>query len=106
MIPGCTTVLTIELDDETVNLEDASEIYVTLRQQEVSIQISGDHVEADGHTLTAYLTQAETLRLQNNAPAKVQANWLYTNLRGDVARAAIDPVEIEIGEQTLRRVLP
>lgn len=105
MIPGCTSALPIELDDTSINLDEAAHVYVTLTQGDTKITVTGEQVETNGHELTAYFTQAETLRLRDNAPAAGQVNWVYED-NGAVSRGGTDPFEVEIGTQLLRRTLP
>lgn len=105
MIPGCTSALPIELDDTTIDLGAAAGVWVTISQGDTVITITGDQIETEGNELTAYLTQEQTLCLDDNAPAKGQVNWTYED-SGTVSRGATDPFDIQIGEQLLRRVLP
>lgn len=105
MIPGCTSALEIELDDDTIDLDAAAGVWVTITQGKTVITVSGSQIETDGNTLTAYLTQEETLALDDNAPAKGQVNWTYDEA-GEISRGATDPFSILIGEQLLRRTLP
>jgi hypothetical protein len=106
MIPGCTHAIDVELDDKTVDRGEASNIYVTVSQGATVITVSGESIETDGYRLSAYLTQEQSLRLQDNVEAKVQVNWIYTNEMGQVDRGAAGPSVIPVGEQLLRRVLP
>lgn len=105
MIPGCTCALPIEIDDETLDLSEAANVYVSLEQGDAKLTVSGDRIEVDGNTVTAYFTQAETLRFKDNEPASGQVNWIY-NDSGEISRGGTDPFPVEIGTQLLRRVLP
>lgn len=105
MIPGCTSALEIELDDESIDLDAAAGVWVTITQGKTALTVSGSQIETDGNKVTAYLTQAETLSLDDNLPAKGQVNWTYDEA-GEISRGATDPFTINVGEQLLRRVLP
>lgn len=104
MIPGCTCALPIELDDETLDLSNAT-VYVSLEQGNAKVTVSGDRVEVNGSTVTAYFSQEETLRFSDNKAAEGQVNWIY-NESGTISRGSTDPFPVEIGKQLLRRTLP
>lgn len=105
MIPGCTCALPIEIDDETLDLSQAAGVYVSLKQGDAKLTVSGDHVTVDGNTVTAYFTQAETMRFKDGETAVGQINWIY-NESGTISRGGTDPFPVEIGKQLLRRTLP
>lgn len=105
MIPGCTSALEIELDDESIDLDAAAAVWVTISQGQVRITVTGSQIVTDGNTLTAYLTQEETLALRDNIPASGQVNWIYDEA-GEISRGCTDPFSIVVGAQLLRRVLP
>lgn len=104
MIPACTHELRLELDDHTINLNDASEVYVTLEQDYTSMTFSGDELEIDGYKVNVFLTQEQSLKFSDFKPAKVQVNWIFDG--SPVLRAATDPAIVNMGEQLLRVVLP
>lgn len=105
MIPACTHVIELELDDHSINLNEATAVYVTLRQCGNTMTFTGEQLEIDEYNVSVLLTQEESLKLYNNRPAQVQVNWITESL-GDVSRAATDIADIEVREQLLRRVLP
>lgn len=105
MIPGCTSAIEIELDDDTIDLDAAAGVWVTITQGKTTITVSGSQIETDGSKVTAYLTQAETLSLDDNTPAKGQVNWIYDEA-GEISRGATDPFSLLVGAQLLRRPLP
>ena len=106
MIPGCTHALDISLDDQTIDLNAATEIVVSLNQNGEQLNFTGDRIEVDddGYEFTVYLTQPETLRFRYGT-AVAQVNWTVVNLLGETARMATDPFVIEVGQQFLRQVL-
>ena len=107
MIPGCTHAIDLELDDHSIDLSQATNIYVTIAQGSVSVVVSGESVVVtSGYQLTVYLTQEQSLKFSSGSPAKVQVNWIYAQADDRVDRAATEPFEIPVGEQLLKRVLP
>lgn len=106
MIPGCTHAIDLELDDHTIDLGEANSVYVSIVQGTISLVVPSNNLVIDGYRLSAYLTQEQSLRFQNNKEAKVQVNWIITNAMGQASRGAAGPAIIPVGEQLLRRVLP
>lgn len=107
MIPGCTHAVDLALDDRTIDLNQASDVYVTLKQGGTVITITGAALDIDGYRVTAYMTQENSLKLKDKAAVQVQINWLYTDQESQtVSRCASDLATIPVGEQLLRRVLP
>lgn len=107
MIPGCTHAVDLALDDRTIDLNQASDVYVTLKQGGTVITITGAALDIDGYRVTAYMTQENSLKLKDKAAVQVQINWLYTDQESQtISRCASDLATIPVGEQLLRRVLP
>ena len=106
MIPGCTHALDMTLDDQSINLNGAADVYVSINQNGTQLDFSGDRVSiaGNGYQLTVYLTQEETLKFRYGT-AVAQINWTVENLLGGVSRLATDPFVIEIGQQFMRQVL-
>ncbi len=100
MIPFCTHQIELELDDHTINLNNATAVYVTIRQGNVLMTFTGDALTLNGYHVTAYLSQQDSAKLRDGQEAFVQVNWLI----GD-SRAATDPATFTVGEQLLRKVL-
>ena len=106
MIPGCTHAIDLELDDHTIDLS-AYDVYVTIRQGSLAIELSGERVDVSGYNATVYLTQEESLRLRDGANIVIQMNWISTDaITGNISRAASDPAIVPVGVQLLRRLLP
>ncbi len=105
MIPGCTTALPIDIDDQTLDLSQAAEVWVTLSQAGSGVTVTGERVTVSGQRVTAYFSQQDSLRLRDNEPATGQINWIY-NDSGIITRGSTDPFPVNIGTQLLRRALP
>ena len=107
MSPGCTHAVDLALDDRTIDLNQASDVYVTLKQGGTLITITGAALDIDGYKVTAYMTQENSLKLKDKAAVQVQINWLYTDQEENtISRCATELATIPVGEQLLRRVLP
>ena len=106
MIPGCTNALDITLDDQTVDLNNAEDILVTINQNGEVLQFPTDRVEVaeSGYALSVYLTQQETLKFRFG-PATASVNWTYLDLMGGVSRANTEPFVIDVGQQLYRKVM-
>ena len=106
MIPGCTSSIDVELDDHSVNLNNANTILVTINQNGTVSEFTGDRVEveANGYSFTLYLDQADTLRFRFG-PATAQVNWTIPDGSGGLYRLATDPFVIQLGQQFYRKVM-
>jgi hypothetical protein len=106
MIPGCTNALDIVLDDQTIDLNNADDIIVTINQNGEELNFTGDRVFVDenGYSLSVYLTQQESLKFRYG-PANATINWVYEDLTGEYQRASTDPFTIYVGQQLYRKVM-
>ena len=112
MIRGTTPTFTCTIKDDSVDLTQAYKVYVTIKQEvrravnrTVSITKTGEDLEVGEKTVSFWLTQEESLKLQLNAPAKMQINWIYHSFDGTTRRASTKLKEVVIDEQLLERVL-
>ena len=104
MIRGTTPTLRLTVRGN-VNLTQATDIYVSIRQKSASIELHGDSLEVAEKTVKCWLTQEDSLRL-TEGPAKLQVNWTYTDaLTGAKKRDATQVISIDIDEQLLKRTI-
>lgn len=101
MIRATTPTLKLTIRDTTIDLGDADEVYVAIKQGPTVIEITGDQLDIDGNVVECYMTQEQSLSLTAGMGAKVQINWTY----GSGRRAATLVKEIHITEQLIGRVL-
>lgn len=95
------TTPTFELSfPNTVNLNDASNIYVTFSKNNIRITKSGSEIQNSQRVITVMLSQEDTLKL-GTGMVEIQANWTY----GDGLRAASNIVPYEFTRQLLTEVL-
>ena len=108
MIRGTTPTfrLTIQPKQGSVDLSVADNVYVTIKQGNVNIELTGDELEIDENVISCWIPQEKSLRLFDGAAAKLQVNWTYTDESANTKRAATVVKEISVGEQLIRRVLP
>lgn len=105
MVRGTTPPIICKLkDDSPINLNEVSNIHLTLEQGANSITKREDDliVGGDGHVVRAYLTQQESLSLKDGK-AKIQLNWLCPDDTGVMRRWATRVKEIDIDAQLYRR---
>lgn len=106
MIRGTTPTFTLTISGD-VDLSLADNVYVSIRQGTVDIELTGDELEIEGNVISCWIPQQKSLKLIENAKAKIQVNWTYRDGQsGDVKRAATIVKEITVLEQLIRRVLP
>lgn len=104
MIRGTTPTFSLTITGD-VNLAEAENIYVTIRQGPVVITLTGDRLQIVDKTISCWLTQEESLKLQEKTTAKVQVNWTYLENGEYTRRAATVVKDIPIGIQLLGRVI-
>ena len=103
MVIGTTPTFTIKVtDDETLNFEEAENIYFTIRQGSIKFTKSGEDITIiDPQTLEVSFTQEETLAFRYNFEAEIQLNWTYT---GGI-RAATKNKKIALSKNLIREVI-
>lgn len=107
MIRGTTPTFTFTIRSETVNLGEAENVYVTIRQGANEITKTGEEISYELRTVNVYLSQEESLKLKENTPAEIQINWTYLDPTDNttVRRAATKVKSIQIDRQLLKRVI-
>lgn len=103
MVRGTTPTLTLHILDETIDLTQAENVYITIKQEKYTLTKTTPQLELTTNTINCYLTQEESLRFSEGT-ADVQVNWTYQN-NGIIYRAATKIKSIQIGPQLLARVV-
>lgn len=97
MVRGTTPTLTLTVGTaETVDLEQATAVYVTVSRLGAVITKTGADLSIDGNVVECWLTEEESLQLREG-PASIQVNWTY----GSSKRAASKVAAVNIGRQLL-----
>ena len=99
MIRGTNPTLTLTVGPDTLDLEQADAVYVTIKRGATTVTKSGEDISVDGNVVSCWLTEAESLSVSEGA-ASIQVNWTYTE-NGEERRAASVVVGINIGRQLL-----
>lgn len=107
MIRGTTPTFTFTIKNDTVDLAEAQNVYVTIRQGSKEITKTGDDIEVETRTVNVFLGQEESLGLSEGANAEVQINWTYLDQidATTIRRAATKVKTIQITKQLLKRVI-
>lgn len=104
MIRGTTPTDTITIKNPgDLDLRNALEVFVTIRQGQVTLTKTGENIEVEKASVSYCLTQTESLRFQEGK-AEAQINWIYTDNEGR-KRAATKWLTIMIDRQLLERVI-
>lgn len=106
MIRGTTPTFTFTIKDDTVDLTEAQNVYVTIRQGSKEITKTGEDIEVAARTVNIFLEQEESIGLAETS-AEVQINWTYLDpTDGETVRRAATKVKtIQIAKQLLKRVI-
>lgn len=112
MIRGTTPTLTLKVPD--VDLTRVEEVYVTVKQKNITVTKTGDDIEIEtivgendtvqGSRILCWLAEQESLELSENVDALIQVNWTYID-GGFKKRAATKTKLIEIEKQLLNGVI-
>ncbi len=100
MVQGTTPTFTLTLPN-TVDLEEASHVYFTMRQGSAIVTIDQSDMDLEGNVAIVYLSQSDTIRFSRSTDAEIQLNWTYS----DGSRACTDIVKIPILENLLKEVI-
>jgi len=96
---GCTPTFTFTFSDETLDLTQASHVYVTFCGKQ-KIEKSDADLTIGAKQVEVYLTQAETLALSDRV-VSIQINWTY----GDGSRSSSQIVKCQIHDNLIERVI-
>ena len=72
------TTPTFVLTFTGIDLTEAEEVLVTIRQGTTELTKFGDDLSVTATTISVFLSQAETLMFQAGK-AEIQANWVYAD---------------------------
>ena len=110
MIRGTTPTFTFTIrpkrQTDTINLTEASHVYLTILQGRTEIEKTEDDMEISTNTVEVWLSQEESLQLVDGGKScEVQINWTYLDSSDTVRRAATKVKSIPIDKQLLKRVI-
>ena len=107
MIRGTTPTFVFTIQSQTLDLTQANHVYVTIAQGAKLIEKSGNDLEVAAKTVSVWLTQEESFKLNDGTAAEVQINWTYIDPLDNetVRRAATKVKSIQISKQLLKRVI-
>ena len=101
MLPrGTTPTYRLILNDNTVDLTVASNVYVSFTGQYGAIEKTGDDLVVSAHQVDVFLSQAETLKF-TEGEIEIQINWVYA----DGQRAATVIKKEKVGKNLIGRVI-
>lgn len=99
MIQATTPTFVLTLPND-VDLTEASEILFSLCMGNVQLIKHAADMTVTQHTVSVYLTQAETLQFARGT-AMLQLNWTY----GDGSRACTNIVNVDVGANLYKEVI-
>ena len=108
MILGTTPTFTLKFKaNQSINLNEVDQIYVTIKQGNNIITKTGEGVVVTGNkTLQFSLTETESLSFAPDKKIEIQVNWIYSyNLSTNIKRGATRVIEVDIEKQLLKQAL-
>ena len=104
MIRGTTPTDTINIKNPgDLDLRNAIEVFVTIRQGQVELTKTGEDIEVAKASVSYCLTQNESLRFKEGK-AEAQINWTYMDGQGR-KRGATKWLPVNVDRQLLERVI-
>lgn len=100
MIRGTTPTFILTIDDDNVDLTEASNVYVTFKQNLREVTKTGSDLVISAQQVEVYMSQEETLSF-GTGMVSVQMNWTYDGGK----RACTNIVRVDIGENLKEVVL-
>ena len=97
---GTTPTFKLILDDESVDLTQARNVYATFKQNQNEITKTGEDIAISEREVDVYLNQTETLSF-TYGKIEIQLNWTY----GNNERACSNIVTVNIANNLIERVL-
>lgn len=97
---GTTPTFKLILNDDSVDLTQARNVYATFKQNTKEITKTGEDIAISEREVDVYLSQEETLAF-TYGKIEIQLNWTY----GNNERACSEIVAVNIANNLIERVL-
>ena len=101
MIRGTTPTFTLTLNDNTIDLTQAVNVYATFKQGDKVLTKTGEDITVTAKTVEVYLNQEETLSFLAGSKVAIQLNWTYAEGK----RACSNIVAVDINHNLIGSVL-
>lgn len=86
---------------QTIDLTAADSVYFTLSQNGRKITKTGDDITVSEHSVSAYLSQRDTVWIRPGQPIELQLNWVYE----DGSRGMTQIVSVTVDRNLVPEVL-
>lgn len=100
MIRGTTPTFKLMLNDETVDLTQAVNVYATFKSRDNVLTKTGEDITVTANEVDVFLTQKETLAFTEST-IQVQLNWTYV----DGVRACSNIITVNVQNNLVNEVL-
>lgn len=104
-VRATTPTLTLSVRGENIDLTQANNVYVSLKQGEFDVVKTGEDLVVEATVVKVWLSQQETLSLKSGQVLLVQINWTYIDTYGVTQRVATEVGSITITPQLLCEVV-
>lgn len=99
MTQGTTPTFKLTLP-ESVDLTEATNVYLTLLAGAQSIRKTGEELSFTAHEVNVYLSQAETVPLRVGS-GSIQLNWTYPDGSRACSNIATVPIKYNLEQEVL-----
>lgn len=104
MVRATTPIITLKIKNDTIDLNQAEVIFVSIVQGKTTIELhKEDLLEIDKNIIKFCLTQEQSLSLNEKIDVEIQVNWTYLDGNNVSRRGATKVKNINIDKQLLRR---
>lgn len=104
MVRATTPIITLKIKNDTIDLNQAEVIFVSIVQGKTTIELQKeDLLEIDKNIIKFCLTQEQSLSLNEKIDVEIQVNWTYLDDNNVLRRGATKVKNINIDKQLLRR---
>ena len=101
MIRGTTPTFRFTINDDSVDLTQVDNVYVTFNQGLYSTTKTGEDIEVSARQVDVYFSQSESLKFKPGS-VETQLNWTFD----DGKRACSNIVKVAVGKNLVGSVLP
>ena len=104
MVRATTPIITLRIKNDTIDLNQAGVIFVSIVQGKTTIELKKeDLLEVNKNIIKFCLTQEQSLSLNEKIDVEIQVNWTYLDGNNVSRRGATKVKNINIDKQLLRR---
>ena len=104
MVRLTTPDFSLTLRDDTIDLNEAANVYVTFQQGSYSVTKTGSELDVHGNVIDIWFSQEDMLNFVPGG-VNIQINWTYHEKDGKILRVSTGIKRIQITRNLLNKVV-